>query len=96
MDKGNVDTFNIRVECFKCDSVFLITVIASEYKNWQDGMLIQEAMPNLSKDNRELLISQTCAVCFANLNEEYGSDEITWPDSWEESAVAKWWRENYT
>lgn len=34
-----------------------IPVTASQLYNWENGMLIQEAMPNLSKDDREFILS---------------------------------------
>lgn len=34
-----------------------LDVTQEQYKAWQDGMLIQDAMPNLSSDDREWIIS---------------------------------------
>ena len=39
---------------------------------WQNGSLIQDAMPYLSADERELLISGTCGTCFDKM---FGSEE---------------------
>ena len=41
----------------------------------QRGELIQEALPELSADQRELLISGTCPKCW---------DELFPPDEWDE------------
>ena len=34
-----------------------IPVTASQLYNWENGMLIQEAMPNLSTEDREFILS---------------------------------------
>lgn len=67
-------------QCFKCQTVFNINLTIEEYERWIGGMLIQEAMPNLSAEIRELLISGTCPECWKMLmesNEEelMGRDE---------------------
>lgn len=38
-----------------------------EYKAWQKGALIQDAMPNMSAEDRETLISGICPSCFEAL-----------------------------
>ncbi len=50
--------------CKQCDQVFDIDVTADQLRRWQEGELIQRAMPELSVDLRELLISGTCGKCF--------------------------------
>jgi hypothetical protein len=52
-----------RVEDPNCGKTFTLPVTEGEYKNWKDGMLIQDAMPSLTQDDRELLISGTCPEC---------------------------------
>lgn len=47
-----------------CETMFLLPVPVSEYQAWKDGMLIQDAMPSLTKDDRELLLSGTCPKCW--------------------------------
>ena len=34
-----------------------LDVTKEEFENWQNGMLIQEAMPRLSEDEREFLMT---------------------------------------
>lgn len=53
-----------RVEDPNCGKTFMLAVTEAEYKNWEDGMLIQDAMPSLGQDERELLISGTCPECW--------------------------------
>jgi hypothetical protein len=47
--------------------VYKLTVSLAEYLAWCEGKLIQKAMPELTKDERELLISGTCGPCFDRL-----------------------------
>jgi hypothetical protein len=54
-----------RVDDPNCGKQFLIPVPESEHANWKDGMLIQDAMPSIGKDDRELLVSGTCPECWA-------------------------------
>ena len=39
---------------------------------WENGELIQNAMPYLSADEREVLISGTCGPCFDRM---FGGEE---------------------
>lgn len=43
--------------------------------NWKTGTLIQRAMPNLSADQRELLISHTCGKCWDRMFKVDDEDE---------------------
>ena len=49
-----------------------MAVNEDDYTSWENGELIQNAMPYLSADERELLISGTCGTCFDNM---FGSEE---------------------
>ena len=44
-----------------------ITVGNADLDSWQNGALIQDAMPYLSADEREILISGICGECFDNM-----------------------------
>lgn len=59
-----------RVSDPNCGKEFLIPVPEQEYQNWKDEMLIQDAMPSLTQDDRELLISGTCPQCWDAMVEE--------------------------
>lgn len=61
-------TTDILVRCVGCKRDYYIRVPVEGFKKWtQDRTLIQVAMPNLSPDERELLISQTCGECYDKL-----------------------------
>jgi hypothetical protein len=58
------ETLRVTVVCHGCQEQFLLTVDAAGFYAWQAGMLIQTALPALTEDERELLISQTCGPCW--------------------------------
>jgi len=58
------EKINLYAECRKCSEVLLVPVYFEDVEAWRGGKLIQDAMPYLSADERELLISETCGPCF--------------------------------
>ena len=57
--------------CRKCKDQVEIKVNIDDVTAWENGKLIQDAMPYLSADEREVLISGTCGPCFDKL---FGGD----------------------
>ena len=54
--------------CKACGRLALIHVPRGGYTMWARGLKnIQKAMPDLSDDERELLISGICGACFDKL-----------------------------
>lgn len=60
---GQVET-QVVVRCVFCRTAHQFIVPTPSYHRWQSGMLIQQAFPELSAGDRELLISGTCPTCF--------------------------------
>jgi hypothetical protein len=58
------DTITITDNCRICDAKLSVSVPYSGYVRWKEGEYIQHAMPAVSLDDREFLISQTCRKCF--------------------------------
>jgi hypothetical protein len=54
----------LTVFCRTCEKTFVVAVDTAAYDAWKAGALIQKVMPELSADDRELLISQICGKCF--------------------------------
>lgn len=50
--------------CVVCGKQHEFIVNRLGYENWQYGELIQDALPELSDADREVLISGTCSDCF--------------------------------
>ena len=47
-----------------CGNEYEVPVTQDQLDKWQGGALIQNVMPNLTPDQRELLISGTCGRCW--------------------------------
>lgn len=59
--------------CPFCGKENEITVKVSDYLDWQSGeVLVQNAFPYLSADEREMLISGICPTCW---EEMFGEEE---------------------
>jgi len=54
----------VAVPCRLCNGVTDLTVNVEGFVAWQGGKLIQDALPELDADQRELLISGTCPTCW--------------------------------
>lgn len=50
--------------CNECGKTKRLRVNAAGYDRWRGGMLIQDALPELTADDRELLITSTCGECY--------------------------------
>ena len=64
LDEEGPDTLSIIAVCRQCRRDETITVGMMDYALWKGGAYIQEAMPYLTPDQREMLISNTCGPCF--------------------------------
>jgi hypothetical protein len=60
-------SFAVKVKCRYCGSVEHISMSMHGYDKWKGGEMIQDALPDLSPEQREMLISQTCANCWDSL-----------------------------
>lgn len=61
----------LQIQCRKCCKTYNVQVDSEQYKDWKNnGTHVQNAFPNLSADDRELLISRTCGTCFDKIFEE--------------------------
>ena len=54
-------------QCIKCTKTETVLVKKIDLMAWKKGMYIQNAMPYLEVDERELLISGICGECFDNM-----------------------------
>jgi hypothetical protein len=62
---------SIRATCEgSCGKTFELAVAAKEWHDWRSGALIQNAMPSLDSDQRELLISGLCGTCYSATTDE--------------------------
>lgn len=56
-------------QCKGCGDKFHITFYKKDYNSWKNkGVLIQNALPYLLADERELLLSSLCGLCFDKID----------------------------
>lgn len=60
-------------KCIVCDGQGLVTMPRAAYFDWRDGAFIQDAWPQATATERELLISGTHPECWnLTFGEEHG------------------------
>lgn len=64
----------VDVDCRICGKTHRLLVDEPDLNAWQSGECIQNAMPYLTADERELLISHTCGECWAEMFMGIGGD----------------------
>ena len=53
------------IQCKFCQSFFVVSLDIDAYEKWKnDEGLIQDLMPDMKLEERELLVSQICSDCF--------------------------------
>ena len=58
---------NVAMTCTFCRKFHLVEVDLEQLEAWQNGELIQNAMPDLTFTEREQLISGLCPKCQAKM-----------------------------
>ncbi len=58
--------------CRRCKEVKPISCTSQQLYRWNQGELVQRAMPTVPADERELLISGYCGACWKAI---FGDDE---------------------
>ena len=66
---------DVEMTCPFCGAEHSVEVNLAGFKAWQNGELIQRALPELSATEREQLISQMCPKCQASFFCEDEEDE---------------------
>ncbi len=62
------EQFKVFASCCMCGAEKTLTVNPIGYLQWKGKQaLIQDALPELSKEDRELLISGTCGECWEKM-----------------------------
>lgn len=65
----------IEQRCFCCNTKKVIEMDDVAYTRWINGEHIQDVAPEMSVDDRELLISGVCGNCFDNMFADEEEDE---------------------
>ena len=67
------------VACRRCGTSETISAPVTAFIAWENGEYIQDALPMLTADEREMLISQTCDSCWTEL---FGENEDESQENW--------------
>ena len=68
----NLPVTTVRLLCRICSQQQEVIAPVAGLMAWEEGAFIQDAMPELSAGDREMLISQTCDDCW---HMTFGDDE---------------------
>ena len=68
----NLPVTPVRLLCRICSQQQEVIAPVAGLMAWEEGAFIQDAMPELSAGDREMLISQTCDDCWHMM---FGDDE---------------------
>lgn len=60
----------LKIKCRSCGKIYKVEVLESEIKAYQEGELIQNAFPNLSPGERELIKTSICNSCWNRMFKE--------------------------
>ena len=58
-----MEVTEITRRCPMDGTITVVKMLTSDYERWQGGELIQRAMPEMSIEDRETLITGLCAPC---------------------------------
>ena len=76
MVKKMSDTIEVKTKtCCVCDKFEVLTLNRQAVESWQEGEYIQNAFPDMSDGERELLISGTHSECWDKLFPAEGEEE---------------------
>ena len=56
--------------CHICKELVRIRVPQAGYMAWREGTKIQDALPTLTADEREFLMTRICGLCFDLITKE--------------------------
>lgn len=65
----------VGARCPVCGKMNQVEVYKADFEAWQNGELIQRAMPYLSANEREIIQTGTCAKCWDKLFGEPEEEE---------------------
>ena len=62
---GQVQIEKVTTQCPRCYAERVLSVPLSGLRKWEKGALIQDALPGLSADDREALMTGICPPCWS-------------------------------
>lgn len=65
--KFNPERYVFHVKCVKCKTAHDVVVLAQQLLDYMNGALIQDAFPDKTKEERELMLSGICGDCWIKI-----------------------------
>ena len=65
----------IEIECVMCKQSVIMEASEEGLNKWQQGALIQHALPELTEDEREMLLSGICPTCWDKIFSEEAAND---------------------
>ncbi len=94
MIRGNAKEVVVEVTCPFCGKVNQLTLPTEGYTAWKlHGILVQNAFPQLSAEDRELLISGICPTCWDGMFPDEEEEENWYDDEDDDSYENDDWSE---
>lgn len=66
----------ITKRCIVCGTEHELNVTTQEMRLWYGGMHMCDAMPNLDKSHKKLLLTGMCTTCFDEIGTEEEVDNV--------------------
>ena len=63
-DEAMFENVTVLTFCPKCNGTNEVRFSLDSYRRWNQGALIQEAIPELNADEREMLMTGICPGCW--------------------------------
>lgn len=73
--------------CPFCGHTTYIQCDKDAYDRWGEGMSIQDAMPDMTPEDREMLISGICPSCWDDMFGEDEDADLDWEDDCDEEPL---------
>ena len=77
----------IQKECPHCHKLQTIDVDDNQYNDWLAGKNIQRAFPDLTADQREILMSGICPECWEEIFGEEDEEDIHESSEYDEFGI---------
>lgn len=66
----------ITKRCIVCNKEVSLDITVQEMRLWYGGMHMCDAMPNLDKSHKKLLLTGMCTTCFDEISAEKEVDNV--------------------
>lgn len=73
----------VQLRCRLCQRERSLTLPLDGFRRFKCGVLAQTALPDVSAEDREQLISGVCPTCWSEMEDDLGDPEVADPEDLE-------------